>query len=111
MSWRKRTKKVTSMKTRKRDIRKTRPKTDRLVRDSVQRLVGWGTRVHMAAGIPICCMKPDYRDCLDRVMDEWKKHKVAMRQTMGKNYRPGEYGFAYWLLRWSGLVQPSSTNR
>lgn len=40
-------------------------------------------------------------------MDEWKKHKAALRQTMGKNYRPGEYGFAYWLIRWSGIVKPA----
>jgi len=28
---------------------------------------------------------------------------------MGKKYRPGVYAFAYWLIRWSGLVKP--TNR
>lgn len=56
----------------------------------------------------LCSMKPEYRDCLNRAMDEWKKHKQNLpKKMMGKRYVPGIYGFAYWLIRWSGIVKPA----
>lgn len=58
-------------------------------------------------GLTVNCMAPDHRDCLDRAMAEWKEHKKQLPKKIGKKrYVPGVYGFAYWLIRWSGLVQP-----
>lgn len=62
--------------------------------------------------IAIGCISPEARDLLDRTMEEWKKHKKQLPKTlMGKRYRPGVYSFAYWLIRWSGLVQPAAPIR
>jgi hypothetical protein len=60
------------------------------------------------SGITVGCISPEARDCLDRVMEEWKAHKSELKKVHGGHYRPGEYGFAYWLIRWSGLVKPAS---
>lgn len=58
--------------------------------------------------VTISCMSPEYRDCLENVMNEWKKHKRKLPKTInGRRYQPGIYGFAYWLIRWSGLVRPA----
>ena len=67
-----------------------------------------GTSVHQIGNISICCMKPEYRDCLENAMEEWNKHKKQLPKMLGtKRYRPGVYAFAYWLIRWSGLVKPA----
>lgn len=61
--------------------------------------------------ITINCMNPEYRQCLDKIMSEWDKHRRKLPRKIGrKRYVPGIYGFAYWLIRWSGLVQPSKIN-
>ena len=72
---------------------------------------GEGTDVKEIPGtaISVCCMNPEYRDCLDRAMEEWKKHRKTLpKKINGKRYEPGIYGFAYWLIRWSGLVKPTT---
>ena len=67
-----------------------------------------GTRVRKVGPVLLCCMKPDYRDCLEMAMAEWIEHKKKLPKSMGgKRYRPGIYAFAYWLIRWSGLVVPT----
>jgi len=58
-------------------------------------------------GITIGCITPEARDLLQNIMDEWEKHLKELKKVHGKNYEPEYYGFAYWLVRWSGLVQPS----
>ena len=70
--------------------------------------VGNGTEMRQIGNVALCCMKSDYRDCLNKAMEEWKKHKKTLpKKILGKQYRPGIYAFAYWLIRWSGLVQPA----
>ena len=46
-------------------------------------------------------MDSDARDLLNTIMEEWKKRKKGYP----KGHRPSTYGFAYWLVRWSGLVK------
>jgi hypothetical protein len=62
--------------------------------------------------ITLTCISPDARDLLDRIMKAWEEHKSQLpdKVTMGNetwNPRESVYGFAYWLVRWSGLVQPN----
>jgi hypothetical protein len=72
---------------------------------------GLSTQTRQIGSITLCCMAPDYRDCLDAAMDGWMKHKAKLpKKVMGKHYRPGVYAFAYWLIRWSGLVTPCNEN-
>jgi hypothetical protein len=41
-------------------------------------------------------------------MSEWATHKATLPKRIGdKRYVPGIYAFAYWLIRWSGLVEPA----
>lgn len=63
-----------------------------------------GSRFVKAGGITIGCMSHDARDLLDRAMSEWKQFKKGFP----KGHRATVYGFAYWLIRWSGLVQPAT---
>jgi hypothetical protein len=67
-----------------------------------------GTRVsELGNGVALCCITPEARDLLDTIMKEWEIHLKQLRTTNGKKYRPTHYGFAYWLVRYSGLIQPA----
>ena len=94
---------------RKVNMAKNRKKTGRCNRIASSNLFGIGTEVRTPVpGITLCCMKSEYRDCLDRAMDEWEKHKQNLPKMMGgKKYVPGIYAFAYWLIRYSGIVTPA----
>ena len=62
-----------------------------------------GSRVIYHGPIRIACMAPEARECLDVAIEQWNAH-LAQRS------RPPEdpvYSFAYWLLRYSGLVVPA----
>lgn len=52
------------------------------------------------------CISPEASELLDEIMDAWNEHLVKLREIMGPEYEPTYYGFAYWLVRWSGLIQP-----
>lgn len=56
--------------------------------------------------ITLGCITPEARDLLDTIMEKWEKHYASMKKS-NPNHEPSYYGFAYWLVRWSGLVQPS----
>ena len=56
--------------------------------------------------ITLGCISPEARDLLDTIMVEWEKHYAELKKS-NPNHEPSYYGFAYWLVRWSGLVQPS----
>jgi hypothetical protein len=58
-------------------------------------------------GVTLGCISPEARDLLDTVMDEWEKHVIEAKKIHGEKYKPEYYGFAYWLIRWSGLIQPA----
>lgn len=64
-----------------------------------------------AAGITLGCISPEARDLLDTIMEEWEKHFAGMKEMHGDAMPETTfYGFAYWLVRWSGLIQPSINN-
>ena len=57
--------------------------------------------------ITLGCISPEARNLLDTIMAEWEKHLIKLKKSNGENYEPSHYGFAYWLVRWSGLIQPA----
>jgi len=60
-------------------------------------------------GITIGCISPEARDLLDTVMEEWAKHIEDEHKMLpaDKVDSADHYRFAYWLIRWSGLVRPN----
>jgi hypothetical protein len=71
-----------------------------------------GTLTKKVGNVSINCVSPEARGLIDTIMEEWSKHKKDIREmTNRKNYRGSDYGLVYWLVRWSGLVQPSTTHR
>lgn len=65
-----------------------------------------GNHSHKQVGpVTLGCMDPDARDLMDRALKEFEKHTAEMRE-MKPGYRQSVYGFAYWLFRWSGLIDP-----
>lgn len=60
-----------------------------------------------APGITLGCISPEARDLLDSIMQKWEEHYRDLKETAGKDHEPTFYGFAYWLCRWSGLIQPA----
>lgn len=60
--------------------------------------------------ITLTCMEPEKRDLLDMVMEEWSKQWSQLPEKYRSPQDPRDvYQFAYWLIRWSGLVQPANT--
>ncbi len=50
----------------------------------------------------------DFRDLLDSpIMEDWEKHNIE-RLKLFPGKRASIYSFAYWLVRWSGLVRPNN---
>ena len=66
-------------------------------------------------GVALGCISPEASELLDRIMDEYRKHyeagcKIHRPEHCGTS--PDKvYRFAYWLVRWSGLVQPNERDR
>lgn len=64
-----------------------------------------------APGITLGCISPEARNLLDTIMEAWEKHFADMKEMHGAAMPETTfYGFAYWLVRWSGLIQPALTN-
>ena len=64
-----------------------------------------------APGITLGCISPEARELLDTIMEAWGKHYAGMKEMHGDAMPETTfYGFAYWLGRWSGLIQPALTN-
>lgn len=61
-----------------------------------------------APGITLGCISPEARELLDTIMEAWEAHYKTVKTD---TYEPTFYGFAYWLVRWSGLIQPTNTNQ
>lgn len=57
--------------------------------------------------ITIGGISPEASDLLDTIMMEWKKFNKE-RLKLFPNKRTSIYGFAYWLVRWSNLIQPKN---
>lgn len=60
-----------------------------------------GSRFVSVGPVTIGCISPEARDLLDVIMDAWDESKKGHPP----DYESTIYGFAYWLIRWSGLVQ------
>ena len=51
-------------------------------------------------------ISPDASVLLDTIMEHWEQHYLELK-AMFPDREPDFYGFAYWLVRWSGLIQPA----
>lgn len=60
-------------------------------------------------GVTVGCMSQEARDLLDCIMDEYRKHYERTPADIKGTHPDDVYRFAYWLVRWSGLVQPNKT--
>lgn len=56
--------------------------------------------------ITLGCISPEARNLLDTIMEEWEKHLTEIRKHT-PDYEPTPYGLAYWLVRYSGLIEPA----
>lgn len=56
-------------------------------------------------GITTACISHEASDLLDTIMNHWEIQKENLK-TNNPDHKPSEYGFAYWLVRWSGLIKP-----
>ena len=65
-----------------------------------------GSEFRKVDNIILGCISQDAKDLLDTVMEEWKIHEKKLKE-LKPNYEPSHYAFAYWLIRWSGLVKPN----
>ncbi len=63
--------------------------------------------VKASPSVTLGCISTEARDLLGRVMKAWEPHLAALKKSNGQDYEPEYYGFAYWLIRRSGLVAPS----
>lgn len=70
-----------------------------------------GTRSLKVGNVSINAMSPEARDCLDRVMEAWRLHWAELSPEFRIADPDAVYGFAYWLIRYSGLVIPNNENR
>lgn len=79
--------------------------------------LGPGTSVsEPIPGVMLACISPEAEGLLDRTMEAWKTHKAKLPETItvgSETWNPREsvYGFAYWLIRWSGLVKPADRSK
>ena len=62
--------------------------------------------VQATENITLGCISEEARDLLDVIMVEWEKQETELKER-NPGYEPSHYAFAYWLVRWSGLVQPN----
>ena len=69
--------------------------------------------LHPCPGVTLCCISPEASDLLDTVMAAWEEHAAKLPESLtcgDETWNPREsvYSFAYWLIRWSGLVEPTT---
>lgn len=64
-----------------------------------------GSKNIEVGNVSIGAISPEARDLLDTIMKEWEKFN-AERLKLFPGKRATVYGFAYWLVRWSGLIKP-----
>lgn len=65
-----------------------------------------GTITTNVGNIEINCISEQASDLLDRIMSQWEEYYSDFKQV-NPRYEASFYGFAYWLVRYSGLIQPS----
>ena len=67
--------------------------------------------VEPARGVMLGCMDPVARDLMDCALEKYAEHCREIRHHTKKNHRGSVYSFAYWLFRWSGLIDASGKAR
>jgi len=67
------------------------------------------TDIKQIGNISLCCMKKEARNLLDTIMEEWNKHYAELKKNNKPDYKPSYYGFAYWLVRYSGLIKANDS--
>ena len=66
-----------------------------------------GTKiVEPLPGVALACISPEARDLLDRIMADWAAFLGDVQKHTPK-YEPTPYMMAYWLTRYSGLIEPA----
>lgn len=55
--------------------------------------------------VTLGCLSEPARVLLETIIKEWSKEEKALKKIQGKKV-PSYYQFAYWLVRWSGLIEP-----
>jgi hypothetical protein len=56
--------------------------------------------------VAIGSMLPEARDLMDQALEEWGKFEKETQETFPEfPSGDGVHAFAYWLFRWSGLIQ------
>ena len=66
-----------------------------------------GSTFKQVGTITLSCMSAEALDLLDTIMEDWEKHNIE-RLKLFPGKRASIYSFAYWLVRWSGLVRPNN---
>lgn len=61
---------------------------------------------NIASGITMMQFTPDYRDTMDKALEQYDEFKKEMKVQPTDQV----YSFAYWLFRYSGLIRPSNQN-
>ena len=62
--------------------------------------------VKVSDTVIMSCISEEARKSLEIILVEWVKHnQKRLKKFPGK--RATIYSFAYWLIRWSGLFEPS----
>ncbi len=56
------------------------------------------------SSIRLTCINPEQKDLLDEMMKMWNQKVEEIRET-SPNFEPSPYAFAYWLVRYSGLIK------
>jgi hypothetical protein len=67
-----------------------------------------GSRFLQHGPVMLGCITPDARDLLDDIMAAYRDHYDPKNHTSDPD---AVYQFAYWLVRWSGLIQRAATPR
>jgi hypothetical protein len=60
--------------------------------------------------VVLACMDPAARDVMEEALMRYEAHVKSIR-TWKKGHRGSVYSFAYWLFRYSGLVQVQTSER
>jgi hypothetical protein len=61
--------------------------------------------------VVLCCMAPEARELLETAISKYAEFRKIDRDSLVGEQpgKPSVYGFAYWLFRYSGLIQYGKT--
>jgi len=56
--------------------------------------------------IVLGCISPEANNLLETIMEHWEDYLAKLKKSFPLK-EPSFYSFAYWLVRYSGLIQPT----